>query len=240
MKLLVMGINHGETKKNKKIDTMKSKIKLIIKSVCCLCLIVVATGCDLEVHEKFVFDPDTDPQYTFGSTTPWEWIQTDPKGDFSLLKQAIEITGMQAEFSDTSNKRTLFLLKNIGWTKSGGLFPAELKVTSLTDPKLDINKLRNILRYHIITTYVDQGPDNLYILDKNYFYTSLYYTGTEFDKMSIYRDRNYGMNLNRAPELLPTKKGAGVKLHNYIFSNGNSVAHLIEDFVRNNNFNSNP
>jgi hypothetical protein len=221
---------------------MKTKIKTAIKSVICLCFAVLATGCDLQVQEKFVFDDQVEPQVTFGTMNAWEWIQTNPKGEFTYMKQAIELTGLQSTYSNMTDKRTFFLLKDLAWTKVPGIMSVEFPgATSLVDPKVNIDKLRNILLYHTITTYVDQGPDNLVTLDKDYPYNSLY-TGTKLNIVTIRRDRNYIMVLNQSPALIPSilRKGGSVKLHNYIFSNGNSVAHILEDYIKNEAFKSVP
>jgi len=230
---------------------MKRKIKSVLKTLCLVVVTIMTTSCDLEVKEKFVFDDGVEPLETFGSTTPWQWIQGQASKpvvppallpEFSYMKQAIELTGLQNLYNDASTKRSFFLLKDIAWTKSGGIMATEFPgALSLTDPKVNINKLRNILLYHIITTYVDQGPDNLYVVDKDYSYNSLY-TGTILNIVTIRRDRLYTMVLNANSSLITvaTRKTANVNLHNYVFSNGNSVGHILVDYIKNEDFKSVP
>lgn len=224
---------------------MKSKIISVIKTLCLVVVTIMVSSCDLELKEKFVFNPDVDPVQTFGSTTPWQWIQgqtttivkpaTVP--DFTFMKRAIELTGLQSVYDDPSNKYSLFLLKDIAWTKpTTGIMAAEFPLAggSLTHPSVSISKLRNILLYHNITTYVDQGPNNLLVVDVDYSFTSLYKSTI----VTIRRDREYRMVLNASATLIPltTRKTTTVNLHSYVFSNGNSVGHILVDHIKNENY----
>ncbi len=217
---------------------MKNIFKTGIKTVLLLCLVVFVTGCDLEPRPKFEFDNGVVPLYTFGAMTPYEWLSTNPKGEFTIMKQAIDLTGLQELYNGKGSKKTYFLLKDIAWTKSAGIFLVELnKTPNLIDPltgvantKVDINKLRNLLRYHVLDAYVDQGPQ-LYTAGKNYIFTTYYTTGAA-NKFSVSRGKTFTLGTNGESTFPVGKKGGNVKLHNYIFSDGNSVAHLMEDYSR--------
>jgi hypothetical protein len=50
--------------------------------------------------------------------------------------------------------------------------------------------------------------------------------------LTLDRDWNYSIGINYSPDLPPNAIGTRCKLHNYIFSNGNSVAHIIETHAR--------
>ena len=73
--------------------------------------------------------------------------------------------------------------------------------------------------------------------DKDYSYESLY-TGTILNVVTIRRDKNYILQLNNSAKLIPSplRKTTGVKLNNHIFSNGNCVAHILEDHIKNEAF----
>ncbi|TXD67590.1 fasciclin domain-containing protein [Polaribacter glomeratus] len=213
---------------------MKKTIKQSIYTFLLICTTLVFTGCDLEVQESFVFDPQTKPQFTFGATTPWEWLQTNPKGEYSYMIKAIKHAGLEAEFSNTTDKRTYFLLKDSGWSDASKVntvlnreFGSQTILIEDTDPV----KLRNILMYYILPVYVDQGPGNLKTLDAFYEFKTLSSDpGNTY--LTLDRDWNYSIGINYAPGLSPNALGTRCKLHNYIFSNGNSVAHIIETHTR--------
>tara|TARA_R110002049_G_scaffold186379_3_gene354677 strand:+ start:4699 stop:5346 length:648 start_codon:yes stop_codon:yes gene_type:complete len=201
-------------------------------------------GCELQPQERFTFNPQTPEQFTFGETTPWEWLQTNPKEEFTYMIEAIKLAGLQDEYSNKTDKRTYFLIKDLGFTKFNGIFRREYdylndgaltplqNLNTAVDTPEKITKLRNILMYHILPKYVDQGPDNLFTLDFNYEFPTL--SPDPNNKiMTINRDWNYTMRINEDPNLgTGSKINTDTKLHNYIFSNGNSVAHLTEGYAR--------
>lgn len=210
---------------------MKKNIKLKLNAVILVCIAIITFGCDLKPQEKFEFDPATTPQVTFGAMTPWEWIQSNPKNEFNFLIEAIKLTNLQEEYSNTTDKRTYFLLKDFGWTNFNGIKRREFGNPNVSLADVDPIKLRKILLYYIVPTYVDQGPGHLLTLDANYTFETLS-TDPLNQIMTLSRDWNYTIGINNSPVLPTTKFSANVKLHNYIFSNGNSVAHLLENHVR--------
>lgn len=224
---------------------MRNKLKLGIMSVAVMFLTFLVAGCDLDVRPKFVFDKDVGEQITFGSMTPWEFIQSNPKKEYDYLKEAIELTGLQELYNGKGDRKTYFFLKDTAWAKvPNGLLNREFGggLTKLNDPaKVNINKLRNVLRYHILTLYLDQSPEFLPVSDKSYIF-STYYTTGEVNLFSVARNKFFNLRLNASTEFPATKKVANVSLHNYIFSDGNSVAHVIEDYCTYSTgfFNTNP
>nr|T2KN95.2 RecName: Full=Uncharacterized protein P37; AltName: Full=Polysaccharide utilization locus H protein P37; Short=PUL H protein P37; Flags: Precursor [Formosa agariphila KMM 3901] len=220
----------------------------INKRINTLLLLVITmlsfSGCDLEPQEKFRFDPEVDPQFTFGSMTTWEWLQTNPNDEFGFMIEAIKQTGLQDMYNSKTETYTFFLMKDPNWTNNGpGFFSREfnLKNTADRDPKevfedpaVDLDIVRNYLLYLTLPIYVDQGPDHLKTLDLPYTFETLS-EDVNNQIMTIARDWNYVMQINDSPDL-PTgnlgKINVPVGYHNYIFSNGNSVAHI---FGLNNN-----
>ncbi|MDW5288145.1 fasciclin domain-containing protein [Formosa sp. PL04] len=211
---------------------MKKIIKYRLHIALAICIAFVFTSCDLEPQDKFRFNPETVPQYTFGEKTPWEWLKTNPNDEFSLMIQAVELSDLVEEYSNKTDKRTYFLIKDEGFTKFNGILKREFGSDTLELTEVDPVKLRKILMYHILPQYVDQGPDNLLTLDFNYSFPTLT-KDLGNPNMTINRDWNYVMQLNQDPNLgTGSKLTTDVKLHNYIFSNGNSVAHLTEGYAR--------
>lgn len=216
---------------------MKNRMKQKLYTLILICIsLVTFTSCDLKIQEDFVFDPEVNPQFTFGATTPWEWLQTNPQEEYTFMIEAIKHAGLEEEFSNTSSKRTYFFIKDTGWSdpsKPNTILNREFGSQTIPIADTDPVKMRNILLYFILDTYVDQGPDNLFTLDAHYIFNTL--SPDPNNKiMTLRRDWNYVIGLNYAPNLPapPSTIGTGCKLHNYIFSNGNSVAHIIETHSR--------
>lgn len=212
---------------------MKKSIKQNWYIFLLICTASIFTGCDLEVQEKFEFDPETEPQFTFGATTPWEWIKTNPGGEYNYLRAAIIHAGLEEEFSNTTDKRTYFFVKDEGWSseRANTILNKEFGSQNILIEDTDPVKLRSILRYYILSTYVDQGPDNLFTLDAHYEFKTLSPDPIN-NKMTLRRDWNYVIGLNYSPDLPAETIATSSQLHNYIFSNGNSVAHIIVTCTR--------
>jgi hypothetical protein len=201
-----------------------------------ICTSFIYTGCGLEVQEEFVFDPQTEPQFTFGATTPWEWLQTNPQEEYTYMIAAIKHAGLEAEYSNTSSKRTYFFIKDTGWSdpdKPNTILNREFGSQDILIEDTDPAKLRRVLLYYILSAYVDQGPGNLFTLDAHYTFNTLS-PDVNNRIMTLRRDWNYVIGLNYSPDLpaAPSSIATSCKLHNYIFSNGNSVAHIVETSTR--------
>ncbi|MEL7160117.1 MAG: fasciclin domain-containing protein [Bacteroidota bacterium] len=200
-------------------------------SVILLCCV---TSCDLPVQPKFEFEPEIGEIATFEDQTVLEWMRSDASiggntnVNFDIFVSAIEATGLEQEYGNTDGQRTYLMLNNEAFTGGGELFSV-LGVTaidSLDDAGID--RLRTILRYHIIEDYVDQGPEALPALLINYFFQTL--IPGDDGRISVNRDERFRLNINRADGLPGTARGTQVRQHNYIFSNG--IGHHIRDYVR--------
>lgn len=220
---------------NKQFPTMTRRANNTLKLFFCMLVTLVLTGCDLELQDGFEYDSQLEPQFTFGETTAWEWLQTNPQGEFGYMIEAIELTGLEDEFNNASLKRTFFLIKDLGFTHPGGILNQEFenKNTVLADlPDADLIKLKNIMMYYILDTYVDQGPDKLKVLDVDYNFNTL----SEDPKnsyMTVRRDWAHTLDINYSTDIKSSTKREGiVRLHNYIFSNGNAVGHMVDRHVR--------
>lgn len=199
-------------------------------------LLCFVTGCDLPVQPKFEFESEIGELVTFEDQTVLEWMRSpesvnpsNSRVNFDIMVSAIEATGLEDEYNDPNDRRTFLMLNNEAFTANGEIF-AVLGVDAIDSLDIDgIDRLRTILRYHIIDAYVDQGPDALPVLLVHYFFQTL--IPGEEGIISANRDERFRMNINRADGLPGNARGTQVRQHNYVFSNG--VGHHIRDYVRN-------
>ena len=190
------------------------------------------TGCDLELQKGTEFDSGVEPQVTFGEMTAWEWLQTNPNDEFDYMIEAIELTGLQDEYNSLTSERTFLLLKDIGFTHNAGVLKLEFGSASIPLEDVDVEKLRNIMMYYILDTYVDQGPDHLVVVDRDYPFNTLSEDPNN-SYLTIHRNWSFNLRINYSEDIASeTKKSQSVKLHNYIFSNGNAVGHMLERHIR--------
>jgi len=216
-------------------------------------LIMVLCGCDLDLQERFVFEPDVDLTDPFEDITAWTFFNSDRVnnevnedgelvGDnYDYLAAAIEAAGMVDEYNSTNSGRTYLMLNNNAFVGEGNVIqlitgseelavgetPAEVMA------RADIDVLRLILRYHIITTYITQN-DPLVEFDVNYEFQTL--IPGDAGKIILRRDNRLRVDVNRNPAPLPsTATGGGnnerIRNYNYVFSNG--IGHSLNDPVRN-------
>lgn len=208
-------------------------------------MLCFVTSCDLPVQPKFEFESEIGELVTFEDQTVLEWMRSpaslgaNNNANFDIFVSAIEKLGMEDEYNDSNDRRTFLMLKNEAFLANGEIFSV-LDVTdidSLDDVGLD--RLRNILNYHIIDDFVDQGPEGLPVLLTNYFFQSL--VPGDDGVVAIHRDERFRMFVNKEPLLnelaagLPSNaRRSQVQNHNYVFSNG--VGHQIRDYARNRPF----
>ncbi len=210
---------------------MKLNIKTCISSFAAVAIVVMLQGC-LKVQEDFEFNPEIPVLTTFKTQTAWEWLQTKPGGDFSYMIQAVEVTGMIDYYNtDTTAKRTYLLMKDIAFTASNGVL--QVITGSRTGSLANLTaaqkaRLKNLLLYHLIDQYVDQGPESLYVLFQHYLFQSML-PGPN-GEMTIMRDERFRMNFNSSPIMPSTRRNTNAMLHNYIFKNG--VGHLSPIYIR--------
>ena len=127
-------------------------------------VICVFSGC-YGIQEDYEFTPSA-PRNILNKSV-WEHIVSDPDS-YSMLKRAIDHTGLQALYEQTENEYTYILLRNTAFTlnaSDGGIL-AEAGVEEVED--MDVEELKNILLYHIIRgTYHGLGTidfDPIYVL----------------------------------------------------------------------------
>ncbi len=217
-----------------------------------LSLTLVFVGCDLDLQERFVFEPDVDLSDPFDQLTAWEFFNL-PKvnalnedgeliGDhYNYMAAAIQAAGMVDEYNTPNSSRTYLMLNNNAFTGGGdvialitgseevgeGETPAEVMA------RADIDVLRLILQYHIITTYITQN-DPLVEFNVNYEFQTL--IPGDAGKIVLRRDDRLRVDVNRTPAPLPsTATGGGnnerIRNYNYVFNNG--IGHSLNDPVRN-------
>ena len=108
--------------------------------------ICLLSGC-YGVQDDYEFVPS--PPRNVLHKSVWEHIVTNPN-DYSMLKRAIDHTGLQSLYEQTENEYTYVLLKNTAFTlsaKDDGIL-ASAGVTEVED--MDVEELKDILLYHII------------------------------------------------------------------------------------------
>ncbi|WP_158837322.1 hypothetical protein [Polaribacter sp. L3A8] len=95
----------------------------------------------------------------------------------------------------------------------------------------DAVKVKNILLYYIVPKYKDLGSGLLQTLDVNHGVKTL--SNDHINNfMTLRRDWIYVIGLNYFEDLPSFAKVTSCKLYNYIFSNGNSVAHILTRYAR--------
>ncbi|WP_445737019.1 hypothetical protein [Mariniflexile sp.] len=228
----------------KTIKLISFKRIIAIFSMC-----VLFVGCDLELNTGYDFNAELDLVEPFENMTAWEWIQTRNvlnedgtinTGEFDYLIEAIKVAGMVDEYNQTATKdRTYLLLNNNAFLGKGDVINIVTgsdkipvgETPAQTMARANIEKLRTVLKYHIVTTYINQVPV-LYKYDTDYLFQTL--IPGEDGLIAFRRTNRYGISINNSDAPLPssaTSESEGVYNHNYIFSNG--IGHQIQDPVRN-------
>ena len=207
----------------------------------------------LPLQENYDFEPEVDAEDPFANGTAWDFIQSatqlNDDGNFvgehfNFLAAAIKKADMIEEYNQTATSdRTYLLLNNNAFTGSGdvialatgsdtlGMNPTAEGVMERVDTPEKVEKLRTILKYHIIDAYVAQVPT---LEERETWYLFQTLIPGEDGLIALKRDHIWriAINLNGAP--LPataTSQGERVRNHNYIFNNG--IGHHLADPVRN-------
>lgn len=215
-------------------------------------LMLTISSCDMPVQERFVFEPDVDLTDPFDQLTAWEFFnlprvnELDEDGEligdnYNYLVAAIEAAGMVSEYNSPNSGRTYLMLNNNAFIDRGDVIQlvtgsadvAEGETPAQVMARADVDVLRLILQYHIITTYITQN-DPLVEFNVNYEFQTL--IPGEAGKMILRRDDRLRIDVNRSPADLPnTATGGGnnerLRNYNYVFNNG--IGHSINDPVRN-------
>ncbi len=217
-----------------------------------LLLMLAFIGCDIDLQERFVFEPEVDLTDPFGEMTAWQFFNSTQalklnedgtlNGDgLNYLKAAIEAAGMVDEYNTLNDGRTFIMLNNNAFEGNGDIIALvtgsadieEGETPSEVMARADVSVLRLILQYHIITTYITQN-NPLLVRDVNYEFQTL--IPGEAGKIVLRRDSQLRVDVNTAPAPLPsTATGGGnnerLRNYNYVFSNG--IGHSSNDAVRN-------
>lgn len=200
-----------------------------------LCIAVLFIGCDLEIQEEFEFDPALPELVTFEDQTAFEWINTNSADKFNYMIEAIELTGLQDLYNSSDNGRTFLLFEDRAFTDNNQLLNL---VTGSNDGNLadgDIDLLRDILMYHVIDEYVDQGPDQLPKLNTHVTFQTLYENADPLATIvTVSRDERFRLNVNYDPVLPSSRRRTIPTSHNYVFGNG--IGHICNRYIRIKNF----
>lgn len=228
---------------------MKKYINIILRTCAIFGLSVSIVGCDLSLQKGYEFNPEVDLVEPYDGITAWDFIQSQQElteeglidGDkFNYLVAAVERAGMVEEFNNTSiTDRTFILLNNNAFTGGGDVIQLVTGSATVEEgetpeqvmARADVDVLKLVLEYHIITTFVAQIPT---LYEFNVWYTFQTLIPGEDGLIALKRDNRYRVEINRAPAPLPssaTSQWERVNLHNYRFNNG--IAHIIADPVRN-------
>ncbi|MEM8510576.1 MAG: fasciclin domain-containing protein [Bacteroidota bacterium] len=225
------------------------KLKLVFASF----TMTLLFGCDLDLQEGFVFNPDVSFEDPFSNQTAWEFLTSDivigefdEDGDligdnFDYFIAAIEAAGFVDEYNSSNDGRTFLMLNNNAFTGDGDVIElitgspdvAEGETPEQVIARADVDVIRLILQYHIITTYITQN-DPLVEFNVNYEFQTL--IPGEAGRIVFRRDDRLRVDINRSPAPLPSSATGGgnnerIRNYNYVFNNG--IGHSLNDPVRN-------
>ncbi|MBB3696629.1 fasciclin domain-containing protein [Flammeovirga yaeyamensis] len=225
---------------------MKGIIKKISNIFLLIGLVAVSVSCDLQLQKEWKYVPEPAGNKPTGMTA-MEWITminadttyNDANGDpeFKYLLEAINHTGLSELYSDESNNRTFFILRNSAFVGSNQLISDMTGSPSTPIAEIEVERLTKALKYHIVSEELSQET-----IPKNdfFFYYQTLVEGEEGEIEIHKRLFNQQMRINTkidrvgsgdTPTNMPsTSKGRGVDLHNYIFNNG--IGHQINGYVR--------
>lgn len=229
------------------------KIKSL-KFIGILVLTLLLSNCNLGLQEEFDFVPDANTDNPFENMTALEWIESRSPGllstgrynvtEFDYLLAAIKKAGMEDEFNQTATKeRTFVLLNNNAFLGAGDVIQivtgsATVPVNETAEQTMErvdtpvkMEKLKNVLRYHIVTTYILQVP-TLFTKDLDYLFQTL--IPGDDGLIAFKRNVIYQVVINSQTAPLPAtaiNEFENVFSHNYQFKNG--IGHVIQDPVRN-------
>ena len=247
---------------------MKIFFRTLIVTLCASAFV----SCTLDVQDEFDFKPaivDVDP---FENQTAWQFIQDrtsnsllDDRGRRSLnringenldyMAAAIRRVGYEELYNQTANpNRTYFLLNNnaftggsprdIGRITTGRNAPTTANVDDYfaNFNEEQLNRLKAILRYHIVDQFVDQ-IELFPTREINKLFPTLLRRVNENtltlsnlpSQISILRDIRLRLLLNRQDSPLPPSAlgqnfNETVRVHNFLFNNG--IGHFLNDTVR--------
>jgi len=220
-----------------------------------LILVAFTFSCDLPLQDSYSFHPDVDLTDPYAGGTAWDFLNSPGalkktttgaiNGEsFDYMVEAIKKAGLVELYSQTeTTSRTYLLLNNNAFLGTGDVInivtgsatvpvgETPEQTLAKVDTPAEMQKLINVLNYHIVTTRIAQVPTLVQYRTEYLFQTLI--PGAD-GLISFKRDERYTISLNTAPSSLPssaTSEAENVRNHNYIFNNG--IGHHIADPVRN-------
>ena len=203
-------------------------------------LAYACTGCGLGLQEEFDFKPEIREVENFENVSAWDWVQTRVSkrvgdsvaidgNEMDYMIQAIKLTGMEEAYQKPGLDKTILWLTNNAFTGSGGIFElvTGFDTVGIDDPSADLEKLKRVLQYHIITEYVTQ-IDPIEAIDVDYKFQTM--LPGEDGEIYIRRNGRYELNINLSNKLPGSRRNTSVFRHNYTYNNG--IAHIIQSYVR--------
>lgn len=214
---------------------MKNTLTSIVNCLFLGTMLFFLAGCGLSVQKPYDFVEDVPTLPDFTNQTAWDWLQTQksPEGSatkltnkFDFLIEAIEYAGLQ-DLYKTGSKQTFILLNNNAFNRANEIYPVLTGAVTGPITRADKVRLSNILKYHIIKSYVDQAQA-LPVWGRSYEFETL--LDGPSGKIHLQRNERYGITINTSTDLPTTRKSATIVAHNYIFSNG--IAHISANYAR--------
>lgn len=224
-----------------------------LKFVGIISLILLISGCDLPLQEEFDFKPEVDTPNPYENLTALEWLElsTTPELadngrynplEFNYFIAAIKKAGMEEEYTQTNNKeRTYIALQNRAFYNNSGALreitgsaalPPNQSADDYMEQNIDtpekLEKLKRLIQYHIVTSYVLQT--DLTVRDTDYLFQTL--LPGEDGIIALRRDVILQIRSNHpeAPLSETALTGFGF-YHNFQLNNG--IAHVFRTYTRN-------
>lgn len=240
---------------------------LNLKVLLALAIAAIAMSCDLDLQESFDLRDDVDTTDPFANMTAWEFIQSDtiPNEDSTLRNEglnfmaaAIRKAGLISLYDqEATTNRTYIMIANFAFTRGvnnaqgtravleiGAFNAANETAAEYIDRVIDtpekMNRLRAVLRYHIVSDFVAQLP-TLSEAGRIFEFNTLLPDSPEIvgDESEIIFSRDFELRITVNQEEgspLPPESFEGgwsrvMTHHNFVFNNG--IGHLSRVLVRN-------
>ncbi|MGB2129204.1 MAG: hypothetical protein ACPHXR_06965 [Flavicella sp.] len=196
---------------------------------------ILFSSCHLGLEDSYEFVPTYEVIPGFGAKTAWEWLQEEAGNeDLEFMRAVIEKTELIDEYNSKDEQKTFFLIIDSALNL---LMTVELGKTGSDDfyvfldslDSSDLDKLRNLIAYHILNEFVDQGNQQLSDINTSYYFETLSQDPSN-KEIELSKSFDLTIHINRAYS--PNGRSTFVRRHNYVFSNENAVAHVIYNYVK--------
>ena len=124
-------------------------MKTFIKLICVACMILSFQSCTLELQEEISFKEGAIQGDPFANLTAWEYIQTRRTAAIADDQNRVRLDNNELDF-----------------------MRAAIALMASIQGEEELNKLRAVLRYHIVDEFVAQRP-TLTIFDENFIFNTL-------------------------------------------------------------------